>query len=113
MVVSHPSKVMKGVRFSYLAPNIMTDKVYYQHRYGGIYTVDFPQARSTVDKSEWVVYTHVYPFEVSQWLRPKAEWNDGRFKVIEGMDLRRVLDQPREVLQAAINKAKQDATKGK
>lgn len=53
---------------------------YYQHRYGGIYRVDEPfLSKSTVDQSEWVVYTHFYPFEQTCWHRPVEEFTDGRF----------------------------------
>lgn len=62
---------------------------YYQHRYGGLYQV-IDVSTSTVDKSEWVVYKHVFPFERKFWHRPLAEFIDGRFRELtqtEAMDL--------------------------
>lgn len=79
---------------------------YYQHRYGGIYLVDFPKAKSTVDKTEWVVYTHIWPFEEETYIRPYDEWNDGRFKEI---DLEKVSDlfrKDRVEFQLEIGKAR-------
>jgi hypothetical protein len=53
---------------------------YYQHRYGGLYqTQRFVASKSTVDKSEWISYLHIWPFEQVVWHRPLAEFIDGRF----------------------------------
>ena len=80
---------------------------YYQHRYGGIYIVEIPKVLSTVDKSEWVVYSHVYPFEAGVvWSRPHAEWTDGRFREIDTAELHVFLDKDRETFQNEITETK-------
>jgi len=62
---------------------------YYQHRYGGLYLVK-DVSTSTVDKTRWVVYEHIYPFERDTWHCPYEEFSDGRFRLIteeECMDI--------------------------
>lgn len=78
---------------------------YYQHRYGGLYIVK-EIATSTVDKSRWVVYNHVYPFEYDTWIRPYDEWCDGRFRKIEREEYTSLLMKDRLEFQVEIGKAK-------
>ena len=79
--------------------------VYYQHRYGGLYKVQ-DIATSSVDKSIWVVYTHVYPFEYQTWIRPYDEWCDGRFRKIEFEEYAPLLMRDRLEFQVEIGKAR-------
>lgn len=78
---------------------------YYQHRYGGLYIVN-GIALSTIDKSKWVVYNHVYPFEAETWIRPYDEWCDGRFRKIEHEEYADLLMKDRSEFQIEIGKAK-------
>lgn len=81
---------------------------YYQHRYGGLYKVS-DIAFSTVDKSQWVVYNHVYPFEYVTWIRPYDEWCDGRFREITREEYREFLKRDQQEFQNEINAAKGEA----
>jgi len=82
---------------------------FYQHRYGGIYSVTIPKSTSTVDKSEWVVYTHIYPFEEEVWHRPYAEWTDGRFRPLEAGEYLELIRKDRKTFQSEINAARKAA----
>lgn len=85
---------------------------YYQHRYGGLYLVK-DIATSSVDKSKWVVYAHVYPFDYEIWIRPYNEWCDGRFTELspgEYVELISTKGKDREAWQIEIGKAR--ASKG-
>lgn len=84
---------------------------YYQHRYGGVYRVDKESCLSTIDKSEWVVYTHLWPFESESWHRPKNEWEDGRFRRLDGNELSDLLCRPKKEFQDEINANKLAAKK--
>ncbi len=84
---------------------------FYQHRYGGIYSVLAVKAMSTIDKSEWVVYTHVYPFENEVWIRPYDEWTDGRFRVLEPGEYIELIAKDRKEFQKEIT-ATRKAAKG-
>lgn len=75
---------------------------FYQHRYGGIYRVVEPLTLNTIDKSEWVVYQHIYPFEEQIWCRPKKEWEDGRFKSLTPSELREQCNKDRDMFQKEI-----------
>jgi hypothetical protein len=86
---------------------------YYQHRYGGIYLVR-NTALSTVDKSEWVVYVHIYPFEYQVWIRPYDEFCDGRFRKLKnGTELNSFMDKDRIEFQKEITAAREAAKKDK
>jgi hypothetical protein len=88
---------------------------HYQHRYGGVYVVK-AIAKSTIDKSEWVVYNHVWPFEEEVWIRPLAEWSEeGRFRQLAGHELVDLLGRNRDQFQAEITakKAEAKAAEGK
>ena len=80
---------------------------YYQHRYGGLYLVK-DVSTSTVDKTRWVVYEHIYPFDHDTWHRPYEEFSDGRFRSITEQECLEIIeDNPREAfkLQIGNNKA--------
>ena len=65
-------------------------------------------AKNTVDKSSWVVYTHIWPFETETYIRPYDEWCDGRFTEIMPrafMELM-VRDQDEFQKEIAENKAR-------
>lgn len=81
---------------------------YYRHRYGGIYQIDLPCAKSTVDKSEWVAYTHVYPFAEETYIRPLDEFMDGRFTEISVAEFSNLLSKDRKQFQEEITKSKID-----
>lgn len=85
-----------------IKPNI---NVYYQHRYGGLYIVK-DIATSTVDKSKWVVYAHVYPFEYETWIRPYDEWCDGRFRELGPEEYSELLKKDRLEFRFEIGKAR-------
>lgn len=85
-----------------MTPNV---NVYYQHRYGGLYIVK-DIATSSVDKSKWVVYAHVYPFEYETWIRPYDEWCDGRFRQLEHGEYSELIKKDRIEFQIEIGKAK-------
>lgn len=79
---------------------------YYQHRYGGLYIV-LGVSKSTIDKSEWVVYEHVYPFERDTWHRPHAEFTDGRFRLITEEEFLDIAESnSREAFKLQIGNAK-------
>lgn len=79
----------------------------YKHRYGGIYSIDFKSVLSTVDKTELVVYTHVWPFEQTTWARPASEFNDGRFTEINEAEVSKLIAlNDREEYKLAIAAAK-------
>ena len=80
---------------------------YHQHRHGGVYHVDKPRVLSTKDKSEWVVYTHAWPFELETWIRPKSEWEDeGRFREVSGAELLALFARDRLEFQNEITQAR-------
>jgi hypothetical protein len=113
MVGFQPSKLIARVRFSHPAPNKMIEpkvNCYYQHRYGGLYIVK-DIAKSSVDQSKWVVYNHVYPFEYETWIRPYAEWCDGRFRKVEHEEYAELLMRDRAEFQMAVT-ATRNAAKG-
>jgi hypothetical protein len=78
---------------------------HYQHRYGGIYKVQ-DVSLSTVDKSQWIVYKHVYPFEQHTWHRPYEEFTDGRFTEISTDDLMYFCAKDRDKFREEITQAK-------
>jgi hypothetical protein len=82
---------------------------YYQHRYGGVYEVLVPEAKSTVDKSLWTVYNHVWPFDREAWIRPYSEWTDGRFRELTGDEVRDLFARNREEFQNEISAARKIA----
>jgi len=85
---------------------------YYQHRHGGVYYVNNPRALSTVDKSEWVVYTHVCPFDRETWIRPKSEWEDeGRFRELSIEEFEVLYSRDRTEFQEEIRKSKEESKK--
>lgn len=86
---------------------------FYQHRYGGIYSVDKVKAKSSADKSEWVVYTHIWPFEEEVWIRPYSEWIDGRFRLLEQNEYLDLIRRDREEFQREITANKEAANKDK
>jgi hypothetical protein len=84
---------------------------YYRHKDGGIYFA-LDRALSTVDRSEVVVYRHVFPFEPQVWVRPLAEWTADRFtKILKYDAIDTMMKGDREALKAEIT-AKRTARKG-
>lgn len=53
------------------------------HQDGGLYLVK-SVGTSTVDadRSQHVVYEHVFPFKVQTWIRSRNEWISTRFKLL-------------------------------
>ena len=79
---------------------------YYQHRYGGLYLL-LGISKSTIDKSEWVVYEHIFPFERDMWHRPYEEFIDGRFRLISEIECLDIMeDNNREAYKLRIGNAK-------
>jgi hypothetical protein len=76
-----------------------------QHRYGGIYRV-LSTGKSTIDASEVVIYTHVWPFEFGTWVRPMSEWTEDRFKPLTENEVIVLRQADREKACAAITAAK-------
>jgi hypothetical protein len=66
-------------------------------------------AKSTIDQSMWVVYTHVFPFEYATWIRPFDEWTDGRFRKITSEEYEELLKCDKIQFQNAITAAKKAA----
>lgn len=77
---------------------------FYQHRYGGIYIVR-GISTSTVDKSNVVVYDHIYPFEYQMYHRPYDEWCDGRFMQLNAAEVKDLLAKDRKTFQEEITAA--------
>jgi hypothetical protein len=85
----------------------MTFYKYYQHRYGGLYRFQCT-AKSTVDKSDMIVYEHLYPFEPELWVRSAEEFYDGRFKEITYEEFYFIREtSPKEEFKETIIKARQ------
>ena len=85
---------------------------YYQHRHGGVYLVDNSRVLSTIDKSEWVAYTHICPFDSETWIRPKSEWEDeGRFREISLEEFKALQARDRKEFQEEIRKSKEESKK--
>lgn len=80
---------------------------FYQHKYGGIYQCKHSCVLSTVDQTEWIVYTHVWPFDVITWIRPKTQWEEeGRFREVAGTELMELFARDREMFQNEIFETK-------
>jgi hypothetical protein len=87
---------------------------FYQHRYGGIYSVDTARAINTVDNTLCVVYTSEFPFERETFVRPYDEWcEEGRFKEIFGDELYAVFQKDEKIFQEEITAAKEAAKRDK
>ncbi len=78
---------------------------YYRHRYGGLYRT-LHTGFSTVDKSWQVVYIHIHPFANDVWIRPLAEFTDGRFTHLSENDALAVMRLDSSSLQKEITEAK-------
>ena len=78
---------------------------YFVHRYGGLYFALY-KGTDTRDLTPVVVYRHVYPFDVAIWVRPEAEWSDGRFKCISTAEAHEIMNGDREALKRAITEKK-------
>ena len=87
---------------------------FYQHRYGGIYSIDKVKAINTLDNTLCVVYTCEFPFERQTFVRPYDEWcEEGRFEEISGDALYKVFQKDRKIFQEEITAAKEAAKKDK
>jgi hypothetical protein len=84
--------------------------IYYQHRYGGVYQV-VSVSTSTVDKSQWVVYRHLWPFEEQEWHRPYEEFVDGRFRELSYVEAMEIGKKDRTKFQLEITANKEAAKK--
>ena len=65
-----------------------------------------PKVISTTDQSEWVAYTHGWPFDGNDMIRPYDEFIDGRFKEISDEEVRELLAKDREEFKREILEAK-------
>lgn len=83
---------------------------YYRHRYGGLYRV-VGTGFSTIDKSQHVIYKHMYPFDQDIWIRPYDEWTDGRFTLLTRQQVGDILSIDREQLKQEIAANKKAAGK--
>lgn len=88
--------------------------VFYQHIDGGLYLTK-SIATSTVDLSLWVVYDHIWPFEVKQWLRPVEEWTPNRFNQVSYAEATEIALGDKEQAQKLISerRAARRASQGK
>ena len=68
-----------------------------------------PEAKSTVDKSAWTVYNHVWPFERETWVRPYNEWIDGRFRELTSEEVATFFARNRDEFQEEISAARKIA----
>lgn len=78
---------------------------FYQHRYGGLY-VPMSIGKSTVDRSEQVIYIHIFPFDRDVWVRPMTEWVDGRFTLLTVQEATEIQKYNREEFKVQIATAK-------
>lgn len=85
------------------------NSTYYQHQYGGIYKFD-DSGRSTIDSSVVVIYQHIYPFDVSVWVRPHSEFTDGRFRELSIAECDIELQKPQKELRKFITDNKNNKT---
>ena len=76
---------------------------FFQHTDGGFYRVK-ELSTSTVDQSTWVIYEHVWPFEIRTWNRPLAEWESRFTQVNAGVMLQAINDGNREAAQKEISR---------
>lgn len=87
---------------------------FYQHVDGGLYLTKSISS-STVDQSLWVIYDHVWPFEMKQWHRPIEEWTPERFTKIGYAEATEIALGDKEQAQKLIGerKAARRAAQGK
>jgi len=84
---------------------------YYQHRYGGVYSVIATESMNTEDQSIWVVYRHEWPFDPNKvYHRRYEEWCDGRFKELTPQEVKYLFGRDRVEFQNEIT-AKKEAAK--
>lgn len=86
---------------------MLRKSAFYQHRYGGVYQIDVPSSFDTDTGEEYVVYTHVYPFEVKTYHRKMSEFTDGRFRELAPNDVKELFSRDKESFQKEIIRAKQ------
>lgn len=80
---------------------------FYRHRYGGIYKIEHAISMNVEDQSEWVVYTHVWPFDMKTYHRRVSEFIDGRFKEIDALEYQIMISKDQREAQAEITSAKE------
>jgi hypothetical protein len=83
----------------------MSSVQFFQHTDGGLYRLK-ELSTSTVDKSTWVVYEHVWPFEPSTWHRPLAEW-ESRFTQVSATVIVEAVKGNREAAQEEITRKRE------
>jgi hypothetical protein len=74
---------------------------FYRHKYGGVYQ-KHTDAINTVDGSKMTVYTHIWPYDHGVYVRPKSEFDDGRFQSISGWDVKKIIRGDRELAKQQI-----------
>lgn len=85
-----------------------TNKLYFQHQYGGLYEL-LGTAKHSDDGSLVYVYSHIWPFEAQVWVRPATEWQ-GRFKPITAEELQRHCNGDRVAAAEAVRSNKHNKT---
>lgn len=74
---------------------------FYQHIDGGLYLTK-SLSTSSVDKSQWIVYDHVWPFEMKLWHRPLEEWTPERFREVDYAEATTIATGDKERAQLEI-----------
>lgn len=81
-----------------------TEGQLFRHIDGGYYQFE-KSVLFADDQDELVIYTHLWPFEVSSWARRYNEFQ-GKFTPITEDDLNTAKQIPREVLQQQIEETR-------
>lgn len=83
---------------------------YFQHQDGGLY--QFKHFARYSDRSDQycVVYQHIWPFTSEPWVRPIAEWQPERFKLVTDEYANNIQTQSPELAQQVIT-ARREARK--
>lgn len=85
---------------------------FYKHKHGGIYKIEHAASMNVEDQSDWVVYTHVWPFDMKTYHRRVSEFTDGRFTEIDTPEYLVMISKSRREAQAEITAAKVASKRG-
>ena len=86
------------------------EKMFFRHKYGGLYRLE-SLAKDSATGDDFVIYDHVFPFDEERWVRPKAEFFDGRFTMVTVAEVTKIMQQDPLLMAASIREAKASAKK--